>query len=138
MKLEYQVVSLELSKELKEAGYPQKGLWWWVCQWGGMPKIALKESAFRCLSAYEVLDDGNKDANGNTLCDISVAPTVAELGEALPAQIKSFLFITEKLIKEDGTIEWMCEYYQTKRIITNTEANARASMWFYLKKEGLL
>ncbi|KKM76041.1 hypothetical protein LCGC14_1384210, partial [marine sediment metagenome] len=30
MKLESQLVSLELAKQLKEAGYKQKGLWWWV------------------------------------------------------------------------------------------------------------
>lgn len=30
MKFEDQQVNLELSKELKEAGYVQEGLWWWV------------------------------------------------------------------------------------------------------------
>ena len=30
MKLEDQVASLELSRKLKEAGYPQEGLFWWV------------------------------------------------------------------------------------------------------------
>ena len=30
MKLENQVVSLSLSKQLKEAGYPQEGLFWWA------------------------------------------------------------------------------------------------------------
>lgn len=30
MKIENQVISLELSKELKENGYPQEGHWWWV------------------------------------------------------------------------------------------------------------
>jgi len=30
--LEKQVASLELSKQLKEAGYPQEGLFWWAGQ----------------------------------------------------------------------------------------------------------
>ena len=39
MKLDSQVVSLELSKQLKEAEYEQEGLWWWVSVRKGEPEL---------------------------------------------------------------------------------------------------
>lgn len=44
MKLEDQVVSLDLVKQLKEAGYPQDGLWWWVDKILILNKVALAYS----------------------------------------------------------------------------------------------
>lgn len=134
MKFEYQQVCLELSKELKKADYPQEGRWWWTKSnnkyelWSG--------------EGIEQLFDSSK---------LWVAPTVAELGEALPSYIfqraigegehggKYYLYTQ----KESGR-GWTCFYAinngQTRlyRVEATTEADARAKMWLYLKKEGLL
>ena len=76
MKIENQVVSLELAKKLKEAGYPQEGVWWWV---DGELCIENKKNWKYPWHRYE----GEKDfallgekVNG-------VAPTVSELIYAL-------------------------------------------------------
>lgn len=135
MEIEKQVVSLELSKQLKEAGYPQKGVWWWVCHHGVNDNFKLT-----------MLENSKKD---NELWEVIVAPTVAELGERLPRQIERngelFQLFTEKTLNgwgvmyayefpghkngQGGLICWRIER-------ADTEANARAKMWLYLKKEA--
>ena len=114
MKLENQVVSLGLSKELKSAGYDQiNGFWVWIED----------ASVFSETKEWR-LRPNHSDGEGIG------APTVAELGEALPIG-----YSTRKAINP----EWFCESYEkTKGIGANTEANARAKMWLCLKKENLL
>ena len=121
MKLENQVVSLELSKQLKEAGYEQSGLWWWNI-WGdnvGRPFLShSKGGLVEDMTPY-----------------LFVAPTVAELGERLP-EIVNYHKSCE------GTKDFMLCYIDYRDFLHETrdenEANARAKMWLYLKKEGLL
>ena len=74
MKLESQVVNLELSKQLKEAGYPQEGLWWWHLS-------NVVESGFE-------LGLQNYSPETHEVKPYFVAPTVAELGERLPKVIR--------------------------------------------------
>lgn len=139
-KCKEQVVSLDIAKELKEAGYPQEGLWWW--QRHGKRKWDLECSVY--LGESEYSDD-----------DI-VAPTVAELGEALPRDIhipnrktndlrdrKSYFFRSEKVdegvfCKNGWDVGYVGRPYALHYEQANTEANARARMWLYLKKEGLI
>ena len=95
MKLESQVVSLELSKQLKEAGYKQEGAFWWV-------KYKLVRGTY--VKGFDEpkkgwrLQYGNKEGYRDEFSELCVAPTVAEL----------------------------------------SEADCRAKMWLYLKKEGLI
>jgi len=121
MRLEEQVVSLELSKELKEAGYEQEGIFYWV-------KI------------NDITDDNKEKwivslniwSSPTIPHEHIVAPTVAELGRILPE--KHIMFVMNKN-------KYWVEYQSIvpcKSIVANTEANARAKMWLYLKKEGLL
>jgi len=108
MKLEEQVVSLELSKQLKEAEYKQEGLWWWT---------RLDDSReFILLSVV--------NSCAPRIHEGIVAPTVAELGEALKPCHMTW--------KDPNNI------WHSMGLEADTEANARAKMWLYLKKEGLL
>ena len=68
-----------------------------------------------------------------------VAPTVAELGKELPIRVASFC-------RDKDYHLWCClndvdgwlENKLTETVREDTEANARAKMWLYLKREGLL
>ncbi len=114
--------SLELSKQLKEAGYKQEGLWDWYCQVGGIVcdtdvrgKWILRPASERHIGFGERL----------------VAPTVAELGERLPKFVGSY----------KNKQDWTCRNIKDlvpKFFRASTEADARASCWLYLKKENLL
>jgi len=121
VKLEEQIVSLELAKELKENGYPQEGLWWWDlvrekedCDVGDTPED-------EWIISYKECYQGDKD-------DLIVAPTVAELGE-------SFDFTFHQYKAKNN--KYVCLCGDTREEAT-TEADARAKMWLYLKKEGVI
>ena len=126
MKLEHQVTSLDLSKKLKELGYPQEGLWWWVFDKVWKPLLTGTPTIYK---------------------DKIVAPTVAELGERLPYEIKKDgHYYNLTLIRNrfsDFQFSWGCSYraYLSKGYIDwfystceDTEANARAKLWIYLKE----
>lgn len=131
MKLEQICVSLELAKKLKESGYPQESLFSWVQSPVTGDKIMLSSTlSDECPNCYFH----------------AVAPTVAELGEVLPDKIRfdnrCYFFLTtwkrkagEFAVKYKPDDKERC-YLPAK--IAKTEANARAKMWLYLKKEGLL
>ncbi len=119
MKLDNQVVSLKLSQELKKAGYPQEGLWRWYYD--------NEENNRKYFIQHEMFDEDDQ-----LIC---VAPTVAELGEALP--IVQDMYIDHIKNAEN---EWIVALRKdSTRIVSfiDTEADARAKMWLYLKKEGL-
>ncbi len=139
MELKDQVVSLELSRELKKAGYPQKGYFWW-------------ENGYRKVYYGHVnheKDDGSywriflhKPITSPEYC---VTPTVAELGERLPDYFHSIRdkgcfpnkWIAE-MISESEYVLMDRKFDKTVSKSADTEANARAKMWLYLKKEKLL
>lgn len=148
MKLTNICVSLELAKKLKEAGYPQR------------------ESLFQWISENEYADDWEERVESVDYhfdCPIKYlgsAPTVAELGEALLDFPYPATFITKwyedgvyldikfnrgfkhsyKLNKTRSRIWQKINKFQIENLekLPDTEANARAKMWLYLKKEGLL
>lgn len=124
MKLENQVVSLELAKQLKEAGYPQEGLWYWT---GDITnEIELRNSIHW--------------SSGQRFKKVYTAPTVAELLGKIPFDNARL----EKIVTAYGGKE----VYRAKHIIDykgnshnedeNNPADAMAKMWLYLKKEKLL
>ncbi len=149
MKLENQVVSLELAKQLKEAGYPQEGLWWWNTHYDdghwlhrfgdGFDEMMVISSDKRnsMLKNYDIKDY-------RTYREYS-APTVAELGVRLPNGYHSGNSSTNAKQKfccfeMHYSPELKCYGFDKRNVLfeANTEANARAKMWLYLKKEGLL
>jgi hypothetical protein len=125
MDLSLQVVSLELARELKENGYPQDGLWDWYCQVGGIVCDTDKRGKWIIRPASE-----RHQGFGLRF----VTPTVAELGERLPEWYSSHRH------HHNG---YTCDNFKEERkptvfIDANTEANARAKTWLYLKKNNLL
>ena len=123
MHLEKQVCSLQLSKELKKAGYKQEGLWWWKQDIG-----AVTENIYAPYLVY--FNSRYMMSKGIILY---VAPTVAEMGEALPDNTLSYHF--------NKCYICVCREEDNSNIAqesAKSEADARAKMYLLLKKEGLL
>lgn len=123
MNIEKQVVSLKLAKELKEAGYLQEGVWWWT----GFRELCLRGNS---TFFYSFTVD-NSSMYSLDVKDLIVAPTVAELGGAIKRHPQPEYCVDKK--------HWL--WFATNsnyNIATKTEANARAKMWLYLKKEKLI
>src|SRR5258706_5692321 len=106
MKLEDQIVSLELAKRLKEFGVKQESLFYWF----------INQLVYMCdLSKWE-----------KSKKYIFSAFTVAELGEMLP--VGSF---RSETYSSKGKITWILAELITdtqKAIFGKTEADARAKM----------
>jgi len=123
MKLEQQVVSLELAKELKELGYPQESLFYWSVPL--IEKAVTKEQEELKKCKTELYYRGNDW--GEYFESVS-APTVAELGEVLkgkyPMCIKGETIVAGK---------WRIDSFEA-----DTEADARAKMLIYLLKNKLI
>ena len=121
MDLSMQVCLLELSKRLKELGYPQEGLWYRIKKINGDWDLV-------CFSDG-VLEDTDE------YTEKIVAPTVAELGEKLPDKYFTYKtmnkFPVADLLHEDCMPNVWC-------FTSDTEANARAKLWIYLKENNLL
>ena len=135
MKLENQVVSLELAKKMKELGFEQESLYNWCEQfsWG----------ARKPLGTF-VLTDSKERIYKDQEKTLIHAYTVAELGKMLPNG-----FITYSFIDMEGATQWICEDSRGygkrmgKNLTTHTEqeyteADARAKMLIYLKEKNLL
>lgn len=124
-------VSLELAQKLKEAGCPQESLFYWV-----------KSSPWGAPEAEPYHIEGQDKIPFRDKKKIFSAPTASELGEQLPIELKSGRFSIERFDgffevrfylnadQHEGLYDWHDEAY--------TEADARAKMWLYLKKQGLL
>lgn len=111
MKLEQQVVSLELAKRLKELGVKQESLFYWQ----GADKNGYIINFEKDLFEYD--------------CEKYSAFTVAELGKMLPEDYLSY--------RIDG--DWRCSEFGDDHItIEKKEADARAKMLIYLLENNLL
>ena len=113
MNIEDQVVSLELAKELKEAGYPQEGIWWWT-------QNSIIREDFYLQQHYLV--------NENLDIEVIVAPTVAELGEFM-----SRVDYTTRLKDDYGEVNgenlsgcWVYLYHGRISASAKTEADCRS------------
>jgi len=127
MKLEQQVVSLELAKQLKELGVKQESLWWWRLYSDGTGGMDWH------LELYN-----NKDKD-KAYDEIS-AYTVAELGEMLPYKLDDYWYSANNGSKE----LWCCwnkhsvyNHAWEDTSNANTEANARAKMLIWLIENGI-
>ena len=123
MKLENQVCSLELSKQLKSLGVKQDSLFFWIRE-----KLKLVTDINYPPSGKELFYNEGF-VNDMTVC--YSAFTVAELGEMLP------IYCT---IQRTAT-SWLGSYTDEMNCHIkkdDTEANARAKMLIYLIKQGLV
>lgn len=133
--LEKQVTSLELSKRMKELGFPQDSLFYWIKKTDIIDEYVIGNNS-------DLLNIGITPLHDNSIS----AYTVAECGEMLPAEIdindrcysgKGFLIIEPERI-DDGVI-WEVYYRWTAySCVDDTEADARAKMLCYLKEKNLI
>lgn len=132
MRMEQQVVSFDLSKEVKEMGLLQNGICAWYQFKNKLPYANLKNAQNNC-------DDVASFHDGYAECpkEICDAPTVAELGEMLP------IFVSTSKIAGIPSIGYRCffslppglkEHYEEATI----EADVRVKMWVFLKKEKII
>ena len=131
MKIEKQVVSLELAKKLKELEVKQESLWWWIKSYDR----GLNETMEWIVSEYDL-----SQWDGSHIEEQYSAFTCGELGEKLKEFFNphsKYRLTCEVIFKEDY---WQIWDLDSSKIIdfSDTEANARAKMVLYLVKEGLL
>ena len=127
MKIEEQVVSIELAKEMKKLGAPQDSYFTW-CEYGEYESEYLAP-----LSAAEI---SYKD-NYFIVVRVCAAFTVAEIGEMLPrGHWESGAVALDTLFFCSWEEDWERPNEETSIVkYGKTEADARAEMWLYLKKE---
>lgn len=130
MELNKQIVSLDLSKRLKELGFKQESLFYWNLWQGEIDD---------CL--YQIwYGEPVKRADGVLPETTYSAYTVAELGEMLPMGSKSLRQVIYKNGKRTKKYEWICWRGNnwSNHEIADTEADARAKMLIYLKENNLI
>lgn len=127
MKLEDQVVSLELAKKLKELGVKQESLWYWY-----HPAIEPEDSDLVLNSRGRVLNGDFAEVqtrlSGYEIKEKYSAFTVTELGEILPPRCTTYRLEFGSFICRESNYE----------IQADTEANARAEMLVYLLENKLI
>lgn len=150
MKLEQQVTSLELSKQLKTLGVKQESLFYWVkgdssrsecpdckragglipeCFYCGGTGKAEPVDNYYLYSAQECFKNGrSKDYS---------AFTVSELGEILPEAIFDKRGLIQKT-RAKGWKGWLVSFDNGHYQEADTEANARAKCLIYLLENKLI
>jgi hypothetical protein len=133
MKIKGQVVSLDLSKELKELDVKQDSVWVWV-------KAPCRDRGYECRLSWNI----------DLYIENYSAYSVAELGEMLPGEIsvKAGNTTTTPYFLDCGKIYSEAIYYvrYIQHVMGYTfciqhgsiEANARAKMVIFLIKAGLI
>lgn len=117
MKIEDQVVSLELSKKLKELKLPQESLWWWF---RNIHKVVKEQ------------DEWVLSLSGSKNIEHYSAFSCAELGEMLPKDYMEY-YKGNKWIATLGVSSKVNGDTQA-----DTEADSRAKMLIYLIENKLM
>ena len=138
MKLEYQVVNLELAKKLKELDVKQESLFYWAESIDGY----YTHKGY-CLY-YSRFHDGKRDTSISAF-------TVAELGQMLPTTIDNLyndytLWLNNRKTRTCGGNDgfqyhvWYTNAREEEQIIWSdtTEANARARMLIHLLEKEVI
>lgn len=125
MKLEEQVVSLELAKKLKELGLTRVSLYFWRLDLIS-PTVDHSDNTFDVFAKH-----------------LYPAYTASELGEMLPIKLGGPY--REIITSHDGSGAWHCGGYDIisggkwdPLLTATTEADARAKMLIYLLENNLL
>jgi hypothetical protein len=137
MKIEDQVVSLELAQEMKGLGMEQESYVCWIRY------IARDRSKSKWAVAQSYTPDL---ADG---VEVYAAFTIAEVDVMLPASVRGDMVYYLHMIKTKRTKYYnQSDYYIAYLDISNNHSlhserddkgvDAHAKMWVYLKKEGLL
>jgi hypothetical protein len=134
MKLEQQVVSLELAKKLKKLGVEQISIFTWV-----LKKDPEHMKDFELIQ-YPV---------SKLVREAYSAFTVAELGEMLPSDIEAVVDFNGESTEYDSVgsayntrkiqDKWLCEdIFEEHTEEAETEADARAKILIYLLENKLI
>jgi len=119
MKQKDQIVSLKLAREMKELGAKQDSIWYWTwAEWNGEAEWVLKP----------------QDVIAKLKREHFSAYTVAELGEMLKPHATALPVWNQY----NMGCEWFSSIWTVTghcQINEKTEADARAKMWVFLKKE---
>ena len=142
MKIEQICVSLELAKQLKEAGYPQESLFY--------VDEASKQTTYPNTEFRKII----REVDGKlTNTEYFSSPTASELLEELPNYISDtpdgFYLHIAKWHEEIEKEPYQCFYKPAKGNVKrafenfaefrgNTTQDALAKMWLYLKQNNLL
>lgn len=159
MKLENQVVSLEIAKRLKELGVKQESYFYWK-QYIWSKTLSGKKRFTLKINPNEKNFWGSNHVDKNSVKSDYSAFTVAELGERLPNGIEdrrgAFIGFLSMLSREDSNIEgekWGIAYVHNTQdsgeVISifkgkdvaeyaDTEADARGKMLIYLLENKLI
>lgn len=142
MKLEEQVVSVDIAKKLKAIGIPQESVFYWVLTVGYegfqlVPSEDLTSEDFD-LPPVQINQDAGCEEDLWKVVEIYSAFTVAELGEILPRCYMSWA------TPQTGEMKWWCHRVETYFVTHKetpifsaaTEADARAKMVLHLKETG--
>lgn len=144
MTIEQQVVSLELSKKLKELGVKQESLFYWVkgIEVADFPEGDDYESWFserakvitrkRAESVIHIKDSGDWDEEDTKSVDYYAAFTVAELGEMIGPKHGHM-----PAYNSNWDHGWYTKDF-SETIHEKTEADARAKILICLIEQGLL
>ncbi len=129
MKLENQVVNLELAQKMKEIGFKQESYFhWYIPVFNG-------DMIFK----FARPDTSKIEPDDVKWCS---AYTVAELGELLGEHFHRQEFWNQgkgkKWMVEGGEKKSINYEYETKRMFADTEADARAKMLIYLVENKLI
>ena len=116
MNLEQQLTSLELSKRMKELGFPQNSMLWWS-----------RENLTHDFKLSSFARSIEKPENGFKIC----AYSVAELGELLKKQHYPWPTITSEN-------KFRVNVNGFPVIESENESDARAKMLIYLKENNLI
>ena len=119
-----QCTNLELSKKLKELGYPQESLFWHEINNmdGGIPTGEVIYSA-----------DGIKPIFYSY--DYISAPTVAELLEVTSNKYPGIRF---DMTRTNLTNEWLVSLNETEQIVSDSVPNALAKLLIHLLENKLI
>lgn len=129
MKLKDQVCSLELAIKLKELGFKQDSLFWWIDDYKGDRK--------NC----ELIYNENKKKKSEVIDFVCSAFTVAELGVILPYDCLYCKRYTTITVDPDSD---KLEYYECfggltkERFSAKTMVDCMAKMLIYLKENNLI
>src|SRR6266496_4508769 len=139
MRLEGIVVNLELAKELKASSYPQETNFYWndIAQKVTVKPILMPAEELDFIEAHSTEDFKRTLGKG-----VFAAPIASEIGEHLPTTISGLDYMAITMERRNG--KHVVRYPSTNnelreiRFEDETEANARAKMWLFLKQENLL
>ena len=152
--IEKYVVSLDLAKKLKEAGWKKETVYWWVKTQHGIRLEAIRYIELYPNQSYGIiwLDDAGKEE----FMPLAPAPLTEEILEKLPKKIvddKTYRLRIE--IHDDHytvgyCYDYLFSYQQGKNavvesvlrwleLITDSDiSNALARLWLWLKENGYL